>query len=76
MFTPLTLTLVISFTLQVLGVDGLTNFEQLLSQGAITELDMYVDTIGGGGASGLAQGIYYKPNQDLEFIDRLPDTWV
>ena len=56
------------------GVDGLTNFEQLLSQGAITELDMYVDTIGGGGASGLAQGIYYKPNQDLEFIDRLPDT--
>ena len=56
------------------GVDGLTNFEQLLSQGAITELNMYVDTVGGGGASDLAQGVYYKPNQDLEFIDRLPDS--
>ena len=56
------------------GQDGVTNFEQLLMQGAITELGLYVDTVGGGGAPNLASGVYYRPNQDLEFIDRLPDS--
>ena len=56
------------------GQDGVTGFEQLLMRGAVVELSMHVDTIGGGGAPGLADGVYYRPNQDLEFIDRLPDT--
>lgn len=56
------------------GQSGVTSFEQLLLQGAVTELKMYVDTVGAGGASDLAHGVYYKPNQDLEFIDRIPDS--
>ena len=56
------------------GQDGVTNFEQLLSQGAVTELKLYVDTVGGGGSPNIAKGVYYKPNEDLEFIDRLPNT--
>ena len=56
------------------GQDGITNFEQLLSQGAVTELKLYVDTVGGGGSPNIAKGVYYKPNEDLEFIDRLPNT--
>jgi len=56
------------------GQDGITNFEQLLSQGAVTELNLYVDTVGGGGSPNIAKGVYYKPNEDLEFIDRLPNT--
>ena len=55
------------------GQDGVTGFEQLLMRGAVVELSMHVDTIGGG-APGLADGVYYRPNRDLEFIDRLPDT--
>lgn len=35
---------------------------------------MYVDTIGGGGNSNLPDGVYYRPNQDLEFVDRLPNA--
>ena len=56
------------------GQDGLTSFDQLLKESAVRELNLYVDTIGGGGTSGLADGVYYQPNQDLEFIDRVPDT--
>jgi len=56
------------------GQTGVTSFEQLLLQGAVTELKLYVDTVGGGGASDLAHGVYYKPNQDLEFIDRIPNS--
>jgi flagellin len=56
------------------GESGVTAFEQLLLQGAVTELKMYVDTVGGGGTSDLAHGVYYRPNQDLEFIDRIPDS--
>ena len=37
---------------------------------------MHVDTIGGGGAADLANGVYYRPNQDLEYIDRLPDSGI
>ena len=58
------------------GDDGVTNFEQLLIQGAVIELDMHVDTVGGGGANDLAHGVYYKPDQNLEFIDRLPDSGI
>ena len=56
------------------GQTGVTSFEQLLSQGAVTELQLYVDTVGAGGASDLAHGVYYKPNQNLEYIDRVPDS--
>lgn len=56
------------------GQDGVTSFEQLLLQGAVTELHLHVDTVGGGGSSDLAHGVYYKPNQSLDFIDRLPDS--
>ncbi len=56
------------------GQEGVTSFEQLLLQGAVTELNLYVDTVGGGGATDLAHGVYYKPNQSLDFIDRLPDS--
>ena len=35
-----------------------------------------MDTIGGGGAADLANGVYYRPNQDLEYIDRLPDSGI
>ena len=58
------------------GQDGITGFEQLLMQGAVVELSMHVDTIGGGGAADLANGVYYRPNQDLEYIDRLPDSGI
>ena len=53
---------------------GYTEFEKLLELQAITELPMYVDTIGGGGNSNLPDGVYYRPNQDLEFVDRLPNA--
>jgi flagellin-like hook-associated protein FlgL len=56
------------------GQTGVTSFEQLLYQGAVTELQLYVDTVGAGGASDLAPGVYYKPNQSLEYIDRVPDS--
>ena len=56
------------------GQSGVTSFEQLLIQGAVTELQLHVDTVGAGGASDLAHGVYYKPNQNLEYIDRVPDS--
>lgn len=56
------------------GQTGVTSFEQLLMQGAVTELQLHVDTVGAGGASDLAHGVYYKPNQNLEYIDRVPDS--
>ena len=54
--------------------DGYTEFDDLLRLGAIRELPMYVDTIGGGGGANLPEGIYYRPNQDLNFVDRLPNS--
>jgi flagellin-like hook-associated protein FlgL len=54
--------------------DGITEFEQLKDSGAIMELPMYVDTIGRGGSSDLADGVYYRPNQELEFVDRMADS--
>lgn len=53
---------------------GTTSFETLLQTGAVVELPMYVDKIGRGGATNLQDGVYYRPNQELEFIDRLPDS--
>jgi len=38
--------------------------------GAVIELPMYVDTVAGGGQN-VPAGVYYKPNQSLEFVDRL-----
>jgi flagellin-like hook-associated protein FlgL len=35
---------------------------------------MYVDTIGGGGAPGAPSDIYFRRNQDLQFVDRLPGS--
>ena len=56
------------------GQDGITEFELLKDAGTVMELPMYVDTIGRGGSSGLADGLYYRPNQELEFVDRLADS--
>jgi flagellin-like hook-associated protein FlgL len=56
------------------GQGGITEFEQLVLQGAVTELDVYIDKVGAGGSADLDHGVYYKPNQALEFIDRLPNT--
>ena len=53
---------------------GYTEFERLLELQAITELPMYVDTVGGGGNSNLPDGVYYRPNQSLDFVDRLPNS--
>ena len=54
--------------------DGYTEFEDLLRLGAVRELPMYVDTKGGGGGAGLQEGVYYRPDQDLEYVDRLPNS--
>jgi len=56
--------------------EGFTEFSDLLRLGAIRELPMFVDTRGGGGGSGLPDDIYFRPNQDLKFVDRLPDGSV
>ncbi|MFP6894694.1 MAG: flagellin, partial [Opitutales bacterium] len=54
--------------------DGYTEFEDLLRLGAVRELSMYVDTIGGGGGAGLPEGVFYRANQSLDYVDRLPNT--
>ena len=54
--------------------DGYTEFDDLLRLGAIRELPMYVDTVGGGGGADLPEGVYYRPNQDLDFVDRLSNS--
>ena len=54
--------------------DGFTEFADLLRLGAISEVPMYIDTVGGGGAPGNPDDIYFRPNQDLKFIDRLPGS--
>ena len=51
--------------------DGYTEFGDLLRLGAIREVPMYIDTVGGGGAPGTPDDIYFRPNQDLKFVDRL-----
>ena len=56
------------------GQTGVTEFEQLVLQGAVTELSVYIDKVGGGGSADLDHGVYFKPNQSLSFIDRLPNT--
>jgi flagellin-like hook-associated protein FlgL len=54
--------------------DSYTEIEDLILRGAIIELPMYVDTIGGGGSPDLQSGVYYRPNQDLDYVDRLPNS--
>jgi len=54
--------------------NGYTEFEDLYDAGALVENPLYVDSIGGGGAPGLSNDIYYRPNQSLEYVDRLPDS--
>ena len=56
--------------------EGYTEFSDLLRLGAIRELPMFVDTVGGGGSPDLPDDIYFRPNQDLKFVDRLPDGSV
>jgi flagellin-like hook-associated protein FlgL len=58
------------------GSDGHTNWQRLLSTGAVRKLDMYVDTIGGGGSADAPSDVYFRPNEDLEFVDRLPSGEV
>jgi flagellin-like hook-associated protein FlgL len=56
--------------------DGYTEFSDLLRLGAIKEVTAYIDTVGGGGGAGLPDDIYFRPNQELKFVDRLPDGSV
>ena len=54
--------------------DGYTEFEDLLNAGALTEAPIYIDTRGGGGSASGNPDVFYRPNQDLEFVDRLPNS--
>ena len=54
--------------------DGYSECGDLLRLGAIQEVPMYIDTVGGGGAPGTPDDIYFRPNKDLKFVDRLPGT--
>ena len=56
------------------GDDGINDFQQLLLSGAIKELGVYVDTVGAGGSSTKSKDSFYAANQELEFVDRLPDS--
>ena len=56
------------------GNDGVNDFQQLLSNGAIKELGVYVDTVGAGGSKSKSKDSFYAANQDLEFLDRLPNS--
>ena len=56
--------------------DGYTEFEDLLSAGAMVEAPIYIDTRGGGGSATGNPDIFYRPNQDLEFVDRLPNSGI
>ena len=56
------------------GEDGINDFQQLLLSGAIKELGVYVDTVGAGGSSTKSKDSFYAANQELEFVDRLPDS--
>ena len=56
------------------GEDGINDFQQLLLSGAIKELGVYVDTVGAGGSSTKSEDSFYAANQELEFVDRLPDS--
>jgi flagellin-like hook-associated protein FlgL len=51
-----------------------TEFEDLLTSGAVREASLYVDTKGGGGSPDLPAGVFYRPNEELEHMDRLPDS--
>ena len=54
--------------------DGYTEFGDLLRLGAVQELSMYVDTIAGGGGAALPGGVFYRANQSLDYVDRLPNS--
>jgi len=56
------------------GDEGVNDFEQLLLDGAIKELGVYVDATGSGGSSTKSSDSFYQANQDLEFVDRLPGS--
>jgi flagellin-like hook-associated protein FlgL len=53
---------------------GYTEFENLVKYGAVTELTMHIDTRGGGGGANLPEGVYYRPDQSLEYVDRLANS--
>ena len=53
---------------------GYTEFENLVKYGAVTELTMHIDTRGGGGGANLPEGVYYRPDQSLEYVDRLSNS--
>ena len=58
------------------STNGYTEFSDLLSRGAIREVPMYIDTVGGGGSSSLPTDAYFRPDQDLDYVDRLPSGEV
>ena len=55
---------------------GYTEFSDLLARGAIREVPMYIDRVGGGGSSSLPTDVYFRPDEDLEYVDRLPSGEV
>ena len=61
---------------QFFGQDGYTEFTELLARGAIREVPMYVDTVGGGGSAGAPSDVYFRPNESLSYVDRLPSGEV
>jgi flagellin-like hook-associated protein FlgL len=58
------------------STNGYTEFSDLVTRGAIQEVPMYVDTVGGGGSANLPTDAYFRPSQDLQFVDRLPSGEV
>jgi len=58
------------------GQDGYTEFTELLARGAIREVPMYVDTVGGGGSASAPSDVYFRPNESLSYVDRLPSGEV
>ena len=56
--------------------NGYTEFSDLVTRGAIREVPMYIDTVGGGGSANLPSEAYFRPNNDLQFVDRLPSGEV
>ncbi len=56
------------------GDEGVNDFQQLLLNGALRELGVYVDTVGAGGSSDRNGNSFYEADRELQFVDRLPDS--
>ena len=56
------------------GEDGLNDFQQLLLNGAVKELGVHVETTGAGGSSDKDPNSFFRANQNLDYVDRLPGS--